>query len=156
MLQLLMGFLRIPIVQQFIQMCPLGWRFWNTSVFSSTQCQTLNNTVPATIQDFCTVAAVEIFIDCKKEHADSSTTHECLTSILGTLPSFSSLFSSCLCHGYIENYTGMWAFWNIIYDEDAPHTSFGDSSVGFYSINHEKTNVRVGRRVQHLPEEAFE
>ena len=24
------------------------------------------------------------------------------------------------------------------------------------SINHEKTNVRVGRRVQHLPEEAFE
>ena len=38
--------------------------------FSSTQCQTLNNTVPATIQDFCTVAAVEIFIDCKKEQAD--------------------------------------------------------------------------------------
>ena len=124
--------------------------------FSSTQCQTLNNTVSANIQDFCTVAAVEIFIDCKKEHADSSTIDECLTSILGTLPSFSSLFSSCLCHGYIENYASMWAVWNMICDEDAPHTSFGDSSVGFFSINHEKSNVRVGRRVEYLPEEAFE
>ena len=46
--------------------------------FSSTQCQTLNNTVSTSIQDFCTVAAVEIFIDCKKEHADSSTIDECL------------------------------------------------------------------------------
>ena len=50
----------------------------------------------------------------------------------------------------------MWAVWNMICDEDAPHTSFGDTSVGFYSINHGKSNDRVGRRVQHLPEEAFE
>ena len=92
--------------------------------FSSTQCQTLNNTVSANIQDFCTVAAVEIFVDCKKEHADSSTIDECLTGILGTLPSFSSLFSSCLCHGYIENYASMWAVWNMICDEDAPPYKF--------------------------------
>ena len=55
--------------------------FWMAILkhLSSTQCQTLNNTVSATIQDFCTVAAVEIFIDCKKEQADSSTIDECLT-----------------------------------------------------------------------------
>ena len=48
----------------------------------------------------------------------------------------------------------MWAVWNMICDEDAPHTSFGDSTVGFYPINHGKSNVRVGR-VQHFPDGAY-
>jgi len=76
---------------------------------NTANCQPMPSNVKGVIPDLCSKAAVEVVNNCKSQNGGS----DCLRESRKALNS-SELLSSCLCHGYLDMYAGLWTTWKLM------------------------------------------
>merc|ERR1712126_109474 len=90
---------------------------------NSYNCKPLPSDIHGVVHEFCNIAGVETFNNCKEEK-QQRVVEDCLDESLGAVES-SDLFNRCLCHGYLENYAAMWMIWKMMCED--PHLYHGHS-----------------------------